>query len=140
MRKVLFLLIIIFSPGMLAGVAQAQTRDLGVHGELLDRIAAVVNDGLVLKSELDAQTEVVTKRLQEQNVALPPPSVLRQQVLDRLKTNVPSAWVSRSPTNSSTARCRKSQRATRFRSINCRRRSRHRGSTTSNIASRCARN
>jgi peptidyl-prolyl cis-trans isomerase SurA len=69
---------------MLTGVVRAQTRDLGVHGVLLDRIAAVVNDGLVLRSELDAQTEAVTKRLQEQKVALPPPSVLKQQVLDRL--------------------------------------------------------
>jgi len=84
MRKLLYSLIIILSPGMLTGVVQAQTRDLGVHGVLLDRIAAVVNDGLVLRSELDAQTEAVTKRLQEQKVALPPPSVLKQQVLDRL--------------------------------------------------------
>jgi peptidyl-prolyl cis-trans isomerase SurA len=84
MRKLLISLVIILSPGMLSGVVQAQTRDLGVHGELLDRIAAVVNDGLVLRSELDAQTEAVTKRLQEQKVALPPPSVLKQQVLDRL--------------------------------------------------------
>jgi len=62
----------------------AQTRDIGVHGELLDRIAAVVNDGIVLKSELDEQMQAVTKRLQEQKVELPPESVLRQQVLDRL--------------------------------------------------------
>jgi peptidyl-prolyl cis-trans isomerase SurA len=67
-----------------SGPALGQTRDIGVHGELLDRIAAVVNDGLVLKSELDAQMEAVTKRLQEQKVALPSQSVLRQQVLDRL--------------------------------------------------------
>jgi len=84
MRKLLYSLIIILSPGLLTGDVQAQTRDLGVHGVLLDRIAAVVNDGLVLRSELDAQTEAVTKRLQEQKVALPPPSVLKQQVLDRL--------------------------------------------------------
>jgi peptidyl-prolyl cis-trans isomerase SurA len=64
--------------------AHAQTRDIGVHGELLDRIAAVVNDGLVLKSELDAQMESVTKRLTEQKVELPSQSILRQQVLDRL--------------------------------------------------------
>jgi peptidyl-prolyl cis-trans isomerase SurA len=57
---------------------------LGVHGEMLDRIAAVVNDGLVLKSELDEQVDAVTKRLQEQKVALPSESVLKQQVLDRL--------------------------------------------------------
>jgi peptidyl-prolyl cis-trans isomerase SurA len=65
-------------------VVTAQERDIGAHGELLDRIAAVVNDGLVLKSELDEQMEAVTKRLQEQKVELPPESVLRQQVLERL--------------------------------------------------------
>ena len=64
--------------------AEAQTRDIGAHGELLDRIAAIVNDGLVLKSELDEQMSAVTKRLQEQKVELPPESVLRQQVLERL--------------------------------------------------------
>jgi peptidyl-prolyl cis-trans isomerase SurA len=51
---------------------------------MLDRIAAIVNDGLVLKSELDAQMDSVTKRLQEQKVELPSQSVLKQQVLDRL--------------------------------------------------------
>ena len=64
--------------------ARAQTRDIGVHGDLLDRIAAIVNDGLVLKSELDEQMTAVTKRLQEQKVEMPAESVLRQQVLDRL--------------------------------------------------------
>jgi peptidyl-prolyl cis-trans isomerase SurA len=64
--------------------AGAQTRDIGTHGELLDRIAAIVNDGIVLKSELDDQMDAVTKRLQEQKVELPPESVLRQQVLERL--------------------------------------------------------
>ena len=69
---------------LLCAPAHAQTRDIGVHGELLDRIAAIVNDGLVLKSELDAQMQSVTKRLTEQKVELPSQSVLRQQVLDRL--------------------------------------------------------
>src|ERR1700678_576945 len=64
--------------------AGAQTRDIGVHGELLDRIAAIVNDGLVLKSERDAQMDGVVKRLQEQKIELPSQSVLKQQVLDRL--------------------------------------------------------
>ncbi|MGA2779847.1 MAG: peptidylprolyl isomerase [Steroidobacteraceae bacterium] len=69
---------------LIGGLAQAQTRDIGVHGEMLDRIAAIVNEGLVLKSELDNQIEAVTKRLQEQKVALPSQNVLKQQVLDRL--------------------------------------------------------
>jgi peptidyl-prolyl cis-trans isomerase SurA len=64
--------------------ASAQTRDLGTHGELLDRIAAVVNDGLVLQSELDSQLDAVSKRLQEQKVEMPSQSVLKQQVLERL--------------------------------------------------------
>jgi peptidyl-prolyl cis-trans isomerase SurA len=69
---------------LLSPLSHAQTRDIGVHGEMLDRIAAIVNDGLVLKSELDSQIDAVTKRLQEQKVELPSQSVLRQQVLDRL--------------------------------------------------------
>jgi len=66
------------------GVALAQTRDLSTQGTLLDRIAAVVNDGVVLESEVDAQIKEVTARLQAQNMALPADSVLRKQVLDRL--------------------------------------------------------
>jgi peptidyl-prolyl cis-trans isomerase SurA len=69
---------------LLQPASYAQTRDIGVHGEMLDRIAAIVNDGLVLKSELDLQMDSVTKRLVEQKVELPSQSVLRQQVLDRL--------------------------------------------------------
>jgi peptidyl-prolyl cis-trans isomerase SurA len=66
------------------GKALAQTRDLSTQGTLLDRIAAVVNDGVVLESEVDDQMKDVTMRLQAQNMALPPESVLRKQVLDRL--------------------------------------------------------
>jgi len=84
MRKLLSLLVFICTIGVSGQLAQAQTRDLGVHGELLDRIAAVVNDGLVLRSELDSQVQAVTKRLQEQKVALPAQNVLYSQVLDRL--------------------------------------------------------
>ena len=76
--------VVLIAAILLLPPARAQTRDIGVHGELLDRIAAIVNDGLVLKSELDAQMDAVTKRLQEQKVELPSQSVLRQQVLDRL--------------------------------------------------------
>ena len=66
------------------GRAQAQTRDLSTQGTLLDRIAAIVNDGVVMESEVDDQMKEVTGRLQAQNMALPPESVLRKQVLDRL--------------------------------------------------------
>jgi len=84
MYKYAFGLMLSLAAIALSPASFAQTRDIGVHGELLDRIAAVVNDGLVLKSELDSQIEAVTKRLQEQKVELPSQSVLKQQVLDRL--------------------------------------------------------
>lgn len=69
----------------LAGsTAFAQTRELSSSGELLDRIAAVVNDGVVLTSQLDAQTDEVTERLRQQKTELPPRNVLRKQLLERL--------------------------------------------------------
>jgi peptidyl-prolyl cis-trans isomerase SurA len=64
--------------------AFAQTRELSSSGELLDRIAAVVNDGVVLTSQLDAQTDEVTERLRQQKTELPPRNVLRRQILERL--------------------------------------------------------
>ncbi|MGH8176817.1 MAG: peptidylprolyl isomerase [Steroidobacter sp.] len=67
-----------------AGIASAQTRELSNSGVLVDRIAAVVNDGVVLMSQLDAQTEEVVQRLSQQNTELPPRNVLRKQILERL--------------------------------------------------------
>jgi hypothetical protein len=54
------------------------------RGAELDRVVAVVNDGVVLESELNAQTTEFTQRLTAQKVALPPMGVLREQVLERL--------------------------------------------------------
>ena len=62
----------------------AQTREIGGQGELLDRIAVVVNEGVVLQSQIDAQVEAVTHRLRDQGTQLPAPSVLRQQITERL--------------------------------------------------------
>jgi peptidyl-prolyl cis-trans isomerase SurA len=84
MRKVFQLCAILIAQVLLLSASHAQTRDISVHGELLDRIAAIVNDGLVLKSELDQQMDSVQKRLVDQKVELPSQNVLRQQVLDRL--------------------------------------------------------
>jgi len=68
----------------LHGTAGAQTRELATRGELLDRVVAIVNDGVVLNSDLDAQVQMVTERLEQQHLELPPQNVLRQQVLERL--------------------------------------------------------
>ena len=67
-----------------SGSARAQTRELATQGELLDRVVAIVNDGVVLNSDLDAQVDIVSERLRQQKLELPPQNVLRQQVLERL--------------------------------------------------------
>lgn len=64
----------------------AQAEQLSHQGQLLDRIVAVVNDGVVLQSDLDSLMSQITARLRAQNVALPPDNVLRSQVLDQLVT------------------------------------------------------
>jgi len=70
-----------------AGIAVAQDRGLSDRGELLDGIAAVVNDGIVLKSELDEETRRIVQRLKAQGTAVPPERSLRPQVLERLIIN-----------------------------------------------------
>lgn len=58
--------------------------ELSTTADMLDGIAAIVNDGVVLKSELHLQTETITKRAQDQNMQLPPPGILEEQVLESL--------------------------------------------------------
>ena len=64
--------------------AWAQTRELATRGEMLDRVVAIVNDGVVLNSDLESQIDAVSQRLREQKLELPAQNVLRQQVLERL--------------------------------------------------------
>jgi peptidyl-prolyl cis-trans isomerase SurA len=66
------------------GTASAQTRDMSSTGVALDRVIAIVNEGVVLQSQLDAQSALIADRLQSQGSQLPPADVIRQQVLERL--------------------------------------------------------
>lgn len=50
----------------------------------LDRIAAVINDDIVMVSELNAEVLRVKNSLEEQGTPLPPITILEKQVLDRL--------------------------------------------------------
>ena len=67
--------------------AAAQNLDLSDSGVLVDGIAAVVNDGVVLLSELDEQTMLIVQRLRAENTELPPQEVLIPQILERLIMN-----------------------------------------------------
>jgi peptidyl-prolyl cis-trans isomerase SurA len=60
---------------------EAPTQKTGV---LIDKVVAVVNDGVVTQGELDEQIAAISERLREQKTGVPPLSVLRPQVLERL--------------------------------------------------------
>jgi len=73
-------------------VARAQDRELGAGGLLLDGVAAVVDEGLVLKSELEDRLALVMANLErsqaelppEERRSLPPVAIIEEQVLDQL--------------------------------------------------------
>jgi len=67
-----------------SGQLLAQTLELSDTGIKLDGIAALVNDGVVLESELEAQTSMIVQRLRNEGTALPPADSLQKQVLDNL--------------------------------------------------------
>ncbi len=52
--------------------------------ETLDRVAAVVNNGIVMESEVGQRLSLIKSQLQARQANLPPDDVLRSQVLDQL--------------------------------------------------------
>jgi peptidyl-prolyl cis-trans isomerase SurA len=76
--------ILLLAVALAGAPALGQDRELSSRGQLLDGIAAIVNDGVVLKSELQAETDRIVQRLQQQGTRLPPQRTLDQQVLERL--------------------------------------------------------
>ena len=52
--------------------------------ELLDEIVAIVEDGVILRSELDRAVNNIIQQLKARGTQLPPKSVLDQQILERL--------------------------------------------------------
>ena len=55
-----------------------------VWAEPLDRIVAVVNDEVLLESELIDMEVTVRQQLRQRDSAIPPAAALRKQVLERL--------------------------------------------------------
>lgn len=62
--------------GALPGAAHA--------GQALDRIVVVVNDGVILQSELDRAMEDARRQIRDRGIAQPGDDVLRAQVMERL--------------------------------------------------------
>ena len=53
----------------------------------LDRIIAVVNEDVIMKSELEAKMRTVRGQIQQQGARVPPASIFERQVLDNLIQN-----------------------------------------------------
>ena len=59
---------------------------LNVHSkiELLDRVVAVVDSGVIMESQLNSRVEEILQRIKNDNAELPPLNLIEEQVLDRL--------------------------------------------------------
>ncbi len=64
--------------------AVQQSAPAKPQGVLLDDIAAVVNDDVITKTELDDRIHEIKQRLAQQQTSLPPEDILRKQVLDQM--------------------------------------------------------
>ncbi len=64
---------------MALGIQGAQAKE-----QALDSVVVVVDDSVVLQSELDRRIESISARLRQTGTQLPPDNILKQQVLDRL--------------------------------------------------------
>ena len=56
----------------------------GMAVQDLDRIVAVINDDVIMRTELAEKIRTVTSQMQEQKIPLPAQPILEKQVLDRL--------------------------------------------------------
>ena len=67
-----------------AAVISTSAEELSETGEFLDGVAAIVNEGVVLKSKLYEEISVIKQRAAQQGFQLPPANVLEEQILERL--------------------------------------------------------
>lgn len=79
----LFLLVLVSVSSLTANPVRA-AEELSNTGVLLDRIVAVVNEGVILQSQMDSKVDLVAGQLRDQNTALPPREILESQVLEQL--------------------------------------------------------
>ncbi len=83
----MFKIIILYAIVAIAAAPAVVADELSDTGEFLDGVAAVVNEGVVLKSQLRQQMTEIIRRAGQQGLQLPPANVLQNQVLERLILN-----------------------------------------------------
>ncbi|MCI0667511.1 MAG: peptidylprolyl isomerase [Methylococcaceae bacterium] len=75
-----FLSVLWLAAGLLFAAARSQAMEV-------NRIVAIVEDGVILESELDRQLNTIKAKLEASGTQLPPESIIRQQVLERMIIN-----------------------------------------------------
>lgn len=68
----------------IAWLAIASATVAAQGNDILDRVSVVVNDGVILQSEVDAMVQQIKVNAQQQDINLPADDVLRVQAIDRL--------------------------------------------------------
>ena len=58
--------------------------NFSVHAEVLGKIVAVVEDDVILEQELNKEVSTIEQRMQASNAQMPPESVIRKQVLEKM--------------------------------------------------------
>jgi len=81
MIKLKYLLLIAAASISVTAMAR---EDLSETGQFLDGVAAIVNEGVVLRSDLMRQIELIQVRADSGEFTLPPMDVLTEQLLERL--------------------------------------------------------
>lgn len=80
------LLALLWSVGVSAAPAASGQATRANQPQTLDRIVAVVNDGVITQNQLNSRVRSASMQLQRQKVQLPPGDILRQQVLEQMIT------------------------------------------------------
>ncbi len=62
----------------------APSVDEDTHHPIVDSIAAIVNDHIITRSELDERVTMITSQLSRQGVQLPDHAILVRQILDKM--------------------------------------------------------
>lgn len=59
-------------------------KNFVIHAEVLDKIVAVVEDDVILESELQREFSTIMQRIKSSNTQTPPDYILRKQVLEKM--------------------------------------------------------
>lgn len=87
MRSILISMLLLLPGSAFAVEANQQPKTSDAERVELDYIVAIVNDDVLLRSELDTFLRTVRQQLASQKTPLPPENVLLKQGLDRLVLN-----------------------------------------------------